>query len=61
MTGVGLACVLALLGVLLVRVTRQVYAPTAERRPRPLATFAELALWVGSAVFLLPRVVELLT
>lgn len=61
MTGVGLACVLALLGVLLVRVTRQAYAPTVERRRRPLAMSAELALWGASVVFLLPRLMELLT
>jgi hypothetical protein len=61
MTGVGLAALLTLLGLLLVRVIRQVYAPTAEPRRRPLTTSAELVMLGACAVLVLPRLVELLT
>lgn len=61
MTVVGLAAMLTLLGLLLVRTSRQVYAPTAERRRRPLTTYAELVMWGVCAVLVLPRLLELLT
>lgn len=61
MTGAGLAALLTLLGLLIVRVVRQVYAPTAERGRRPVTTYAELVMWGACAVLVLPRLVELLT
>ncbi|TDO34240.1 hypothetical protein EV643_12825 [Kribbella sp. VKM Ac-2527] len=61
MTYIGLAALLTLLCLLIVREIRQVYAPTAERRRQPLMTYAELVMWGACAVLVLPRLVELLT
>ncbi|TCN37649.1 hypothetical protein EV644_11187 [Kribbella orskensis] len=61
MTLVSLGVLVALLGLLLVRACRQVYASSVERRRWSVAILAELVLWGACTALVLPRLVDLLT